>query len=270
MLLLLPREALRGLYSLSPAHVLAARKLPADGRVLDAGCGFGPLSILNPEASNALVGIDSSGELIRIATRLSPGSRFQVGSISSLSDPSGSFDMYIAISSLELVPEGLGPPLHEAFRVLKKGGRLMIVCPRLQPDWVFSGFRWTDSTVGRLLLQRVSSARSPLPVDGYGYYYSLRELCDATSEAGFVKVRGSRTDMVGGICYGRLLGRRMRRALFPSTRTVKARSARLDGIVRKLGRGLFDYEVAHLEGDPALWLGRLLWSFWNVVWAARP
>ncbi|MEW6365446.1 MAG: class I SAM-dependent methyltransferase [Acidobacteriota bacterium] len=269
--MLLPREALRGLYSLSPAHVLAARKLPARGRILDAGCGFGPVSILNPRASSAIVGIDSSRELIRIAARLSPESMFQVGSICSLPYPSTSFDMYMGISSLELVQEGLGPPLDEAFRVLKKGGRLMIVCPRLQPDWVSHGFRWTDSTVGRLMLYRVSGARSPLPADGYGYYYSLRELCDATRAVGFAEVRGSRADMLGGLCYGRMLGRRLRRVLFPSTLAVKARETeRLDGLLRKLGRGMFDYEVGHLEGDPLTWLGRLMWSFWNVVWATRP
>lgn len=254
----LPREELKRLHSLSPLHLFAANQLPREGRILDAGCGLGILSIMNPHPSNEIVGVDRSPDLVRMARQLSPGSEFREGSLLSLPFPSESFDLYVALSSVELIPEGLESSLSEGLRVLKKGGRLIAACKRLQPDFFLVRPKEIESTTGRLRLEKVSEPPVPPPPDFFGFYYSRRELKNAIKLAGFTDIKTSRSDFLGGLSYSSLLGRYVREAVFK----------RLHGTGEKgfLWRHLIR-ETFPLS--PLIALLHPLWSFWNVLVARK-
>lgn len=94
--------------------------LGSDNTVLDAGCGEGYYTSLFSENNN-LYGIDVSKEALKIAARKCPKASFAVASIYELPFPDGCFDAVINI---------FAPDSKEEFiRVLKSGGRLIMVTP---------------------------------------------------------------------------------------------------------------------------------------------
>ncbi len=99
-------------------------------RVLDFGCGDGPLSERVVEAGGEVVAIDSDASMISVAAaRLSasPAASARVGSVESLSRfPDASFDCLLALNVLAYLHGGLDAVFYrEAARLLKPGGILV-------------------------------------------------------------------------------------------------------------------------------------------------
>ncbi|MBI2837987.1 MAG: methyltransferase domain-containing protein [Acidobacteria bacterium] len=271
-LALLPGSVLREIFSRSPVHRLVASHLPREGRALDAGCGFGVLSLLNPHSTCRIAGIDCSPDLITTAARHCPDSLFCAGLLNSLPYRSECFDAYFAVSSWELNHEGL--PAEEAYRVLRKGGRLLVACPRLPFRLLRRSSEKIETTMGRFILDPIPA---PLPsnsrawhTDAYGYYYSASELKRAISRAGFRDIDVVHSDLGGGLMYSTFPGRRLRSrlkklmdpvALKPSERS-KSWTDRL------LGQLLAEEEPVSAFRFLRRTFGRF-WSFWNVVLAVK-
>jgi ubiquinone/menaquinone biosynthesis C-methylase UbiE len=102
--------------------------LPSGAKVLEVGCGTGPICRLIAELDNVefIVGVDPSDRLIQKAEELSGGTgnvSYEVGDGKSLRFADGEFDAVILHTILTHVP---GPEdiLAEANRVLKGGGWL--------------------------------------------------------------------------------------------------------------------------------------------------
>ena len=125
-------------------------------RVLDAGCGSGPLFAALRDRGAIVTGVDlSAGLLAQARRRLGPDADLRVAD---LTDPlpfnDNSFDDVIASLVLHYF-EDWGPTLAEMHRVLKSGGRLIasvdhptaVYCiERLagrRPDY-FATSNWTD------------------------------------------------------------------------------------------------------------------------------
>jgi SAM-dependent methyltransferase len=98
----------------------------AGRRVLEAGCGSGPLAAWLVGRGAEVVGFDTSAALVQIArSRGLPGARFEVADLSEpLSFGDHSFDVAVAGLVMHYLRDWVGP-LHELRRVLRPGGALV-------------------------------------------------------------------------------------------------------------------------------------------------
>lgn len=96
-------------------------------RVLDAGCGSGPLSEALRARGAVLTGFDSSPAMVDLARqRLGQDADLQVADISQpLPYPDGAFDDVVVSLVLHYLRDWTAP-LAELRRVLKPGGRLLL------------------------------------------------------------------------------------------------------------------------------------------------
>ncbi|MGY1577384.1 class I SAM-dependent methyltransferase [Streptomyces sp. MN13] len=112
-------------YYARPAMVALAGDV-AGRRILDAGCGSGPLSAALRDRGAVVTGIDASAEMLALARRrLGDDAALHVVD---LRDPlpfaDGAFDDVVASLVLHYL-EDWGPTLAELRRVLRPGGRLI-------------------------------------------------------------------------------------------------------------------------------------------------
>ncbi|WP_030547053.1 class I SAM-dependent methyltransferase [Streptomyces albus] len=97
-----------------------------DRRILDAGCGSGPLSAALRDRGAAVTGIDASAEMVALARRrLGDNAALHVADLRDrLPFADAAFDDVVASLVLHYL-EDWGPTLVELRRVLKPGGRLL-------------------------------------------------------------------------------------------------------------------------------------------------
>jgi len=109
-----------------PAMLALAGDL-AGRRILDAGCGSGPLIAALRDRGAVVTGIDKSAGMLEVARRrLGDDADLQVAELGRpLAFPDGTFDDITASLVLHYL-EDWGPALAELRRVLKPGGRLII------------------------------------------------------------------------------------------------------------------------------------------------
>jgi SAM-dependent methyltransferase len=108
-----------------PATLVLAGDV-AGRRILDAGCGSGPLFAALRDRGAIVTGFDKSTGMLEIARRrLGPDADLRVADLADpLPYPDGAFDDVIASLVLHYL-EDLTGPLAELRRVLKPGGRLI-------------------------------------------------------------------------------------------------------------------------------------------------
>jgi SAM-dependent methyltransferase len=109
-----------------PAMLVLAGAV-AGRRILDAGCGSGPLFAALRDRGAIVTGIDkSAGMLEQARRRLGDGADLQVADLGSpLPFPDDTFDDVTASLVLHYLQDW-GPALAELRRVLKPGGRLIV------------------------------------------------------------------------------------------------------------------------------------------------
>jgi ubiquinone/menaquinone biosynthesis C-methylase UbiE len=129
-----------------------ADRLPEGARVLDAGCGGGTpaLAALAGDGEPRAVGLDFSGEQLRLAREAVPVAGLVRGDMTALPFRDRSFDAVTALHSLIHVPLGEhATVLAEFERVLVPGGLLLLTEGEEEwvgenPDWLETGvaMRW--------------------------------------------------------------------------------------------------------------------------------
>lgn len=99
----------------------------AGRRILDAGCGSGPLSAALRDRGAVVTGLDSSAGMLELARRrLGPGADLRLADLGSpLPFEGGTFDDVVAALVLHYLQDW-SAPLAELRRVLKPGGRLIV------------------------------------------------------------------------------------------------------------------------------------------------
>lgn len=122
----LSETSLLNAYCERPAMLSLAGDV-ADRRILDAGCGSGPLFAALRDRGAAVTGVDASAGMVELARRrLGADADLRVAD---LRDPlpfaDGAFDDVLASLVLHYL-EDWGPTLAEMRRVLRPGGRLIV------------------------------------------------------------------------------------------------------------------------------------------------
>ena len=99
----------------------------AGRRILDAGCGSGPLSAALRDRGAVVTGLDSSAGMLELARRrLGPAADLRLADLGSpLPFGDGAFDDVVAALVLHYLQDWTAP-LAELRRVLKPGGRLIV------------------------------------------------------------------------------------------------------------------------------------------------
>ncbi|GAA3447334.1 class I SAM-dependent methyltransferase [Planomonospora venezuelensis] len=110
----------------------------AGRRVLDAGCGSGPLTAALRERGAVVTGIDASAGMLALARRrLGDDADLHVADLSEpLPFTDGAFDDVVASLVLHYLQDW-GPALAEMRRVLRPGGRLVASVNHPFVDYVF-------------------------------------------------------------------------------------------------------------------------------------
>ena len=147
-------------YYTRPAMLALAGDV-AGRRILDAGCGAGPLSAALRDRGALVTGIDKSAGMLALARRrLGDDADLRVAELGRpLPFPDGAFDDVTASLVLHYL-EDWGPALAELQRVLRPGGRLIVSVDHPfvtnmmhreaghEPDY-FATYNWTDEwTIG--------------------------------------------------------------------------------------------------------------------------
>jgi len=108
-------------------HALLS-ELPAGSVVLDAGCGTGRHAAFLVDKGHDVVGIDSSPEMLALATTKVPNARLELAELERIPLPDSSVDA--AVCGLVLShARDISPAVAELTRVLRPGGRLIVSNP---------------------------------------------------------------------------------------------------------------------------------------------
>lgn len=137
---------------------LARTELRLGDRVLDVGCGNGVLTrsiadIVGP--SGDAWGIDPAPDMIRVAMqdahRYHNDAHFKLAAIETIPFPDANFDaVVISLVLHHLPPELKRRGLKEVCRVLRPGGRLLVVEPDRPDHWAWCIFAWPMRLSGNL------------------------------------------------------------------------------------------------------------------------
>lgn len=97
------------------------------GLVADLGCGPGHVAAYLHGQGVEMVGVDLSPEMVRVASRLNPGLRFQIGDLRQPDFPDASLAGVVAFYVIvHLAPADLGPVFRQMRRVLAPGGLALL------------------------------------------------------------------------------------------------------------------------------------------------
>ena len=147
---------------------------PASGdRLLEIGCGTGHWSAFFAEQGFRVTGLDISGRMLTIARgKRIPRAEFCRADAGAVPFPDDTFDVAVAITLLEFVPE---PPraIEEMVRCVRHGGRIVV---GVLNRWSYLG------------LSRKSRAS---PLFRAARFFSLRELRGLLSEYGQADVHSA-------------------------------------------------------------------------------
>jgi len=138
-------ETLGRSLALQPTHSL-----------LDIGCGGGRALQGYAAQGFQVAGIDAAEGLLSIARRRAPQADLRHGSLTELPWPDGTFDAVTGVNSFVYADDG---GLSEAFRVLKRGGRLGIGFWADPVDFMFC-----MTALGRALGPYVAPANTHTPL----------------------------------------------------------------------------------------------------------
>jgi SAM-dependent methyltransferase len=109
--------------------------LPKQGLILEAGCGLGKEVIQLSDLGYKVIGLDYIEEPLHKIRAHRGDSRLTAADIHALPFRDESLDAYLSFGVLEHFDFGPAPALREAWRVLRKGGLLVLSVPYPSLVW---------------------------------------------------------------------------------------------------------------------------------------
>ncbi len=130
--------------------VIAGLGLPADARILDAGCGSGR-NMIDLSRHGTVTGVELSEPSVEIARARNCGEVI-AGSVLEMPFEDGTFDLAVSLDVIEHLEDDVSA-LRELRRTVAPGGALLVTVPAYQ--WLWSGHdeinhhhrRYTRSTL---------------------------------------------------------------------------------------------------------------------------
>ncbi|MDZ4768504.1 MAG: class I SAM-dependent methyltransferase [Chloroflexota bacterium] len=152
--------------------------LPKDGIILEAGSGLGAALLPLKAAGYSVVGLDYAENALHISHQHDPALRLAVGDVHTLPFAENSIGAYLSFGVFEHFEAGMARPLAEAYRVLRRGGVLVLTIP--YPSIIHDLVQW----------QRDRRHVGALTDDAFfESTYSRDALIDAVRSVGFVPRR---------------------------------------------------------------------------------
>jgi SAM-dependent methyltransferase len=115
-------------------RAIARLGLPAETRILDAGCGSGR-NMVELAHHGTVTGVELSSTSVRLARDRDAGEVIE-GSVLDMPFDDGSFDLSVSLDVIEHLEDDIGA-LRELRRVTAPGGALLVTVPAYQ--WLWSG-----------------------------------------------------------------------------------------------------------------------------------
>lgn len=182
-------------YQLNGRVALAIKWLPKECQnILDGGCAFGYATRFFAKHSKKVTGIDPNNEFVDIAKKRYPELKFKKAGLEKIPCQDEEFDCVVINDVLEHV-EDEEASLNEIYRVLKKGGSLIITTPHkglfgfLDPDNYFYYFRkYFPKTYNKINIIRNKKIAKDRPgyVDKHKHY-SLKDFHRMLQKSTFKK-----------------------------------------------------------------------------------
>jgi ubiquinone/menaquinone biosynthesis C-methylase UbiE len=107
-------------------HALSILNLTGQETLLDIGCGSGFFCSLAAPKARFITGLDATVELAEAARRRLPAYPFLVGEMEELPLPDEAYDVVTGFNSFQYAAT-IANAFAEAYRVLKPGGRLVVM-----------------------------------------------------------------------------------------------------------------------------------------------
>ena len=114
-----------GAFPLEAPFVLAILDALPPGRALDAACGTGRYARHLAELGHAVIGVDTTAEMLAIAREAAPSADFRIGALEALPVEDATVDLVVCALALTHAPQ-LHPVMAEFARVLRPGGHLVV------------------------------------------------------------------------------------------------------------------------------------------------
>jgi len=135
-------------------YVLKVAQPAAGMKVLEVGCGTGTNLALFAEAGCEISGIDLSPSMLGLAKeKLGDAADLHLGDASDMPFDDGAFDLVVAFLTLHEMPSAVrGPVVSEMTRVVKRGGRLVLV------DFHHGPFRFPKGWLYRAIIVPIEIA----------------------------------------------------------------------------------------------------------------
>jgi SAM-dependent methyltransferase len=212
-----------------------AARIPRGGRVLEAGCGSGvKLAHLAGDGFD-VYGVDFAVGALANLVRQVHSVRAAGGDLAALPFADGSFECVLSLGTLEHFEDGPQRALAEHRRILREGGTLVIVMPRISglkqwKDWWAIGVARRDAYLsgrGRLVRRLPEPAREDDPVGAFVQYeFSRRWFLRYLRDAGFTPVSVHASGNKAGIGESRLVQRLAAKGTAAKAQAAAARRAR--------------------------------------------
>jgi len=103
--------------------------LPKDEEVIEAGCGLGAWVVYLASRGYHIKGVDNNSAVIDQLKTWDPALPVATGDICNLPHDDDSLGGYISLGVVEHFEKGPDKALREAFRVLKRGGVMLLTVP---------------------------------------------------------------------------------------------------------------------------------------------